>query len=247
MSGTRIELEITDGRAWITLDGPKQRNALDPGSAAELIAVCEQIDADQTVGATVLTGTDPAFSSGADRAHLTRLRSAAPDEVYEGLEAVYAAFVRFGELATPTVAAVNGAAVGAGMNLALAADIRVMSDTAVLASGFAGIGLHPGGGHLHLLARAGGPALAAAMGVFAQSVDAQRAVATGLAWAAVAPADMRSTVTEMTKHLAVDPQLARALAASLRRTVFDAADWDRAVEVERARQMWSLPRQARQS
>ncbi len=244
MTSTRIDLEIADGRAWITLDGPKQRNALNPDSAAKLIAVCEQIDADESVGVTVLTGTDPAFSSGADRAHLTRLRSAAPDEVYEGLEAVYAAFCRFGELATPTVAAVNGAAVGAGMNLALAADIRVMANSAVLASGFAGIGLHPGGGHLHLLARAGGPALAAAMGVFAQSVDAQRAVATGLAWAAVAPEDMRSTITEMTAHLAADPALARALAASLRRTVFDMADWDRAVEVERARQMWSLPRQA---
>jgi enoyl-CoA hydratase len=242
MTGTRIDLDVADGVAWITLDGPKQRNALNPESAAELIAVCERIDDDDTVGATVITGTDPAFSSGADRAHLARLRSAAPDEVYEGLEAVYAAFVRFGELSTPTVAAINGAAVGAGMNLALAADIRVMSETAVLASGFAGIGLHPGGGHLHLLARAGGPPLAAALGVFAQSVDAARAVATGLAWSAVPPEQLRPTVDSLVAHLAADPPLARALAASLRRTAFDTAGWDRAVEVERARQMWSLPR-----
>ncbi|HEU5265338.1 MAG TPA: enoyl-CoA hydratase-related protein [Jatrophihabitans sp.] len=239
---TRIGLDIADGVAWITLDGPGQRNALDAESAAALIEVCERVDADEAVGATVITGADPAFCSGADRAHLAQLRTAAPDAVYEGLDAVYVAFRRFGELSMPTVAAVNGAAVGAGVNLALAADLRVLADTAVLASGFAGIGLHPGGGHLNLLARAGGPALAAAMGVFAQPVGAERAVATGLAWTAVPPEELRDTVTGLVTHLAADPPLARALAASLHRTAFDTAGWDRAVEVERARQMWSLPR-----
>jgi enoyl-CoA hydratase len=242
MGGTRVELTVADGTAWITLDGPGRRNALDAVAAADLIAACERVDADAAIGAAVITGAEPGFCSGADTTVLDRLRDAGSDEAYEGLDELYAAFRRFGALAVPTVAAVNGPAVGAGVNLALAADLRIVSDDAVFASGFSAIGLHPGGGHLHLLARAGGAALAAGMGVFGQPVDAQRAVASGLAWAAVPTADLRATATKVVARLAADPALARALAGTLRRTVCDAAEWDRAVEIERARQMWSLPR-----
>jgi len=240
--GTRIDVALVDGTAWITLDGPDRRNALDAESAADLVAACDRIDADPTVGAAVITGAGPAFCSGADRAALDQVRLAAPDVAYEALDLLYAAFRRLGALAVPTVAAVNGPAVGAGANLALAADLRIVSHEAVFISGFAAIGLHPGGGHLHLLARAGGAALAAGMGVFALPVDARRAVDCGLAWTAVPAAELAATAAGAVAHLAADPPLARALVGTLRRTVADAATWDRAVEIERARQLWSLPR-----
>jgi enoyl-CoA hydratase len=122
-----------------------------------------------------------------------------------------------------------------------------MSETAVLISGFARVGLHPGGGHLTLLARAGGAGLASAAGVFAQPVDADAALRTGLVWRVVRPEQLRQVAAEAVAHLAADPALARALAATLRRTVSDDAAWDRAIELERARQMWSLTRPTRQN
>lgn len=243
MAGTQVGLETAAGVAWITLDGPARRNALDAAAAADLTAACERVDADESVGAAVITGAGPAFCSGADTASLGRLRTAPADQLYDGLDELYGAFRRFGALRVPTVAAVNGPAVGAGLNLALAADIRIMADTAVLRSGFAAIGLHPGGGHLYLLDRAGS-GLAAAMGVFAQPLTAERAVASGLAWAAVPAGELRSAVTALVAHLAADPPLARALAATLGRTVASRGEtgWDQAIEVERARQMWSAAR-----
>ena len=242
MPGTAIRLDIADGTARITLDGPATRNALDAAAAGELIAACDRVDADDSVGVVVLTGAHGAFCSGADTTVLNRLRSVAPHEAYDGLNDLYAAFRRVGALAVPSVAVVDGPAVGAGVNLALAADLRIVTHEAIFVSGFARIGLHPGGGHLHLLARAAGVRSATAAGVFAQTITAQQAVATGLAADLVTPADISQTVAHATEHLAADPALARALVETLRRTVLDPTAWDRAIEIERARQMWSLSR-----
>jgi enoyl-CoA hydratase len=247
MTGTRIHLTIDAGTAWITLDGPERRNALDEQAALDLIAACDRIDADASIGAVVITGAGPAFCSGADTALLNQLRTARADEGYDGLDRLYAGFRRVADLTVPSIAAVNGPAVGAGLNLALATDLRVASESALFLSGFAAIGLHPGGGHLHLLARAGGAGAAAAAGVFAQPIGAEQAVATGLAWAAVPADQLRATVEGLVRHLAADPALARALAADLHRTVFDRSDWERAVELERARQMWSLTRPGKEN
>ena len=242
MSGTRIELRIASGTAWITIDGPATRNALDTQAAGDLVAACAQIDADPGVGAAIITGAGQAFCSGADTRVIAGLRGARPDEAYEGLEILYGAFRRVGQLSVPTVAAINGAAVGAGLNLALSTDLRLVASDAILLSGFAAIGLHPGGGHLHLLARAGGAGIAAAAGVFARPISADQAVTAGLAWTAVPAADLLPVAERSVAHLAADPPLARALAATLRRTVADPTVWERAVEIERARQMWSLSR-----
>ncbi|MFJ9629292.1 enoyl-CoA hydratase/isomerase family protein [Streptomyces sp. NPDC091280] len=239
---TRVDVQTEDGVAWITLDGPETRNALDARASRDLIAACDRVDADPEIGAVVLTGASGAFCSGADTDVLTSLRTARADEGYDGLDVLYAGFRRFAALRVPTVAAVDGGAVGAGLNLALAADLRVVTERALLVSGFAAVGIHPGGGHLHLLARHAGGATAAAMGVFARRVRGAEAVALGLAWAAVPADELRSTAAELVAHLAADPGLARALKADLALTAWDTAAWDRAVEVERARQMWSLTR-----
>lgn len=242
MPGTAVRLDIAHGTATITLDGPASRNALDAAAAGELIAACDRVDADESVGVVVVTGAHGAFCSGADTRVLSRLRGAAPHEAYDGLDVLYAAFRRVGALAVPSVAVVDGPAVGAGVNLALAADLRIVTHEAIFVSGFAPIGLHPGGGHLHLLARAAGVRTALAAGMFAQTITAQQALATGLAADAVTPAEIPQTVARATEHLAADPVLARALVETVRRTVLDPTAWDRAVEIERARQMWSLSR-----
>jgi enoyl-CoA hydratase len=137
--------------------------------------------------------------------------------------------------------------VGAGLNLALAADLRVMVTGARLVSGFSRLGMHPGGGHLHLLGRAGGAPVAAAMGIFSQPLSAERALAAGVAWAVVEPSELRSAVTTLVAPLAADPELARTLATDLRTTVHDPDAWDRAIELERAWQGWSLGRPRKES
>jgi len=242
MGGTRVELQISSATALITLDGPDTRNTLDTQAAADLVAACDEVDADAGVGVAIIVGSGNTFCSGADTRVLEALRDARADAAYDGLEQLYATFRRVGQLRVPTVAAINGAAVGAGLNLALATDLRIITDHAVLASGFAKIGLHPGGGHLHLLARAGGTASAAVAGVLARTITAEQAVAAGIAWAAVPAEELLPAAEQFVAHLAADPPLARALVGTLRRTVSDEAAWDRAIEMERARQMWSLAR-----
>ena len=212
---TQVELTVTDGAAWITLNGPRTRNALDGDSAAALVAACERIDADPSIGVAVVTGAHGTFCSGAVRGFLAQLADEPPHVGYDRLGAVYLAFDRVGRLKVPTIARIEGAAVGAGLNLALAADLLLAAEDARLISGFAPIGIHPGGGHLHLLARAAGRQTAAALGVFARPLTGTEAKARGLVWDAVPRADLDQAVTDACAPLRADPELARALKASL--------------------------------
>src|SRR3954447_1435402 len=141
----RIVLEKADGVATLTVDSPEVRNGLTPDMGRELVAACEEIDADPAVGAAVVTGAGGTFCSGADRRRWRPGADQAEDATYRDTGAVYQAFVRVGKLAVPTIAAVRGAAVGAGMNLMLATDLRVVAEDARLLAGFLKIGLHPGG------------------------------------------------------------------------------------------------------
>jgi enoyl-CoA hydratase len=246
-SATRVELTVDDGAAWITLDGPRTRNALDEDSAGAIVDACERVDRDPSVGVVVVTGAHGTFCSGAVRGFLADLTDQPAHVGYERLGAVYRAFDRVGRLSVPTIARIEGAAVGAGLNLALAADLRLAAEDARLISGFAPNGIHPGGGHLHLLARAAGRQTAAALGVFARSLSGAEAKATGLVWDAVPRAELDELVAVACAPLRADPELARAIKASLAHTTSSIDAWAAATEVELARQMWSLtrPRPAR--
>jgi enoyl-CoA hydratase len=239
---TQVELTVVDGAAWLTLDGPRTRNALDEDVAAALVAACERIDADPGIGVAVITGAHGTFCSGAVRGFLNRLADEPAHVGYDRLGAVYAAFDRVGRLSVPTIARIEGAAVGAGLNLALAVDLRLAAEDARLISGFAPIGIHPGGGHLHLLARAAGRQAAAALGMFARTLSGTDAEAIGLVWDAVPSADLDHAVAAACAPLRADPELARAIKASLAHTTSSTDAWAAATEVERARQMWSLTR-----
>ena len=140
-------------------------------------------DADPGVGAIVVTGAPPAFCSGADVQALAAMASGTEEP--GDVRAIYAGFLRILDSPLPTVAAVNGAAVGAGCNLALACDVRVAGRSAVFDARFLRIVIHPGGGHTWLLDRAAGPQTTAAMDLFGERVDGLRATAIGLAWECV--------------------------------------------------------------
>jgi enoyl-CoA hydratase len=235
-----------DGVAVITLEAPERRNALTVEMAHELVAACEEIDADPAIGAVVVRGAGGFFCAGGDRATLDAAgRDPADPEVYAGLGTVYRSFARVGELEPPTVAAVRGGAVGAGLNLMLATDLRVVARDARVISGFIPIGLHPGGGHSALLGRTGAREAAAAMALFGERMDGSRAAELGLAWAAVDDADVDETAFQLAARAGADPELARRTARSLR-TVLGPPPlpWPAALELERASQMWSMRRKA---
>jgi enoyl-CoA hydratase len=241
-----VKLELRDGVAVLTLDAPARRNALTVAMAHELVAACEAVDADDGVGAVVVRGAGAYFCAGGDRATLAAAGEdpAAPD-AWAGLTAIYRSFARVGELEPPTIAAVRGGAVGAGLNLALATDLRVVADDAVLASGFLPIGLHPGGGHTALLGRLGSREAAAALTLFGERLTGRELAGRGLAWRALPEADVDAAALELARTPAADPELSRRTARSLRAVLGPPAlPWSAALELERGAQMWSMRRRA---
>ncbi len=241
-----LTLDRADGLATITMRAPERRNALTLEMAAAMIEACETIDADPAIGAVIIAGEGGYFCAGGDRGTLAAAGEdpAAPD-VYQGMSTIYGAFARVGRLEPPTIAAIRGGALGAGLNLALATDLRVVAEDATLLSGFLPIGLHPGGGHSLLLARAGNRELANALALFGQRLTGAEAVARGLAWKAVPDGEVEGCAHELAAVPAADPELARRTALSMRRIAGPpAVPWDAALDLERAAQMWSMRRKA---
>jgi enoyl-CoA hydratase len=164
--------------AVITVNDPDRRNAVTAEMSALLRGAVEQAEADPDVHAVVVTGAGKAFCAGADLSALGDAGSAGPES---GLQRLYDGFMAVGSCTLPTIAAVNGAAVGAGLNLALAADVRIAGPGALFDARFQKLGLHPGGGATWMLHRAVGPQAARAALLFGMRFDAEAAVRHGLA------------------------------------------------------------------
>jgi enoyl-CoA hydratase len=226
-----VFLDRRDGVGVITIDLPERRNSLTiPMSTqlAEHVAACE---ADDQTSAIVVTGAPPAFCAGAD---LTALGEAKE----EGLRAIYSGFLAVAKSSLPTIAAVNGAAVGAGLNLALACDVRLAGPGARFDARFLQLGLHPGGGMTWMVQRLVGPQTAAAMTLFGQVLDADAAVAKGLAL--VKSDDVVTAAVELAQASVKAP---RELVLATKRTLRTTAAYDRhddAVETELVAQVASM-------
>jgi enoyl-CoA hydratase len=170
---TAVHTKITDRVAVLTLSHPERRNAMNIELSAKLVDAVRTAAGDDGVGAIVITGEDPAFCAGGD---LAELAAAGPAT----LHTVYAGFLAIAGCPLPTVAAVNGAAVGAGLNLALACDLRLAGPRARFEARFPALGLHPGGGYTWMVQRLLGPQAAAALTLFGEVVDAAEAARIGL-------------------------------------------------------------------
>lgn len=238
-----VELEIQGAVALITIDNVEVKNGLTPAMGDALVAHCEEIDRRPELGAAVIRGAGGTFCSGADTRQWDASIAQASDEGWNRSSAIYGAFRRVGALAVPSIAAVRGAAVGAGLNLMLATDLRVVSEDALIRAGFLRIGLHPGGGFFTLAARTGGREAAAALGLFGQDVPGREAVARGLAWEALPDGEVEARALELAATAARDPLLSRRAVASLRAELGPPpVSWDAALEMERGVQMWSQHR-----
>src|SRR6202035_5609207 len=170
-----VLFEVRDRVALITVNDPDRRNIMTAETSAGMRAAMARAEADTNVHAVIVTGAGSAFCAGAD---LSDLGSApAP----EGLHQIYDGFLAVANCILPTVAAVNGPAVGAGLNLALAADVRIAGPAALFDPRFQKLGIHPGGGATWMLQRAGRPQTARASLLFGMRFDAEAAVRYGLA------------------------------------------------------------------
>jgi enoyl-CoA hydratase len=169
-----VLLEVDNGVALITVNDPDRRNAVTDEISAGLRLAVEEAQSNPKVHAVVVTGAGKAFCAGAD---LSALGAAAED----GLRRLYDGFLAVADCTLPTVAAVNGPAVGAGLNLALACDVRIAGPAALFDARFQKLGIHPGGGMTWMLQRAVGPQLARAALLFGMRFDAHAAVSHGLA------------------------------------------------------------------
>ena len=173
-----VLFSVDEHVALITVNDPDRRNALTGDMSARLRAAVERAEGDPDVHAVVVTGAGKAFCAGAD---LSALGAAGGGEAESGLQQLYDGFMAVGNCRLPTIAAVNGAAVGAGLNLALAADVRIAGPGALFDARFQKLGLHPGGGATWMLQRAVGPQVARAALLFGMRFDAESAVRHGLA------------------------------------------------------------------
>ena len=170
---TLVLVDVADRVATITLNNPAERNTLTRPMVAEIIAAMERIDADPGVGAIVVTGAAPAFCAGANLGNLMESSAESLGTIYEG-------FLRIAHSTLPTLAAVNGAAVGAGMNLALGCDVRIAGRRAKFDTRFLQIGIHPGGGHTWMFRNIAGPQATMAAVIFGEVMDGTEAERVGL-------------------------------------------------------------------
>jgi enoyl-CoA hydratase len=235
-----VNVADRDGVAVVTLIDEARRNAMTAPMVDEIVATFDTLESDETTHAVVLTGAPPAFCSGADVSSLGALAQAERDEERRSVTSIYEGFLRVLRSPLPTVAAVNGAAVGAGMNLALACDVRIAGTSARFDTRFLKIGLHPGGGHTWMLERAIGPQAAAAMVLFGVPIDGPRAVEIGLAWACHPDDELVHAAVELGAGAARAPiALLGRTKATLREAAWQ-ADFEAAIATEVTHQAWSL-------
>ena len=230
---TLVNVEIADGVALITLNDPDRRNALNLPMVDEIVEAMDRIEADPDAGAVVVTGAPPAFCAGADLSHLGGSRR-------DGLRSVYEGFMRIARSTLPTIAAVNGAAVGAGMNLALATDVRLAARRARFDTRFLQLGLAPGGGHTWMFRRIAGPQAVAATVLFGEVLDGAEAERIGLVWRCVDDDALLPTARQLAERAAEAP---RELVIRTKATIAAMAtidDHEAALERELEPQLWSV-------
>ncbi|MEC8464350.1 MAG: enoyl-CoA hydratase-related protein, partial [Actinomycetota bacterium] len=156
--------DISDGIGTLTLNAPEARNTMTMPMVEEICAAMDAFEADEGCSSVIVTGAGSAFCAGADLGNLQTATAESLGTIYEG-------FLRIARSTLPTIAAVNGAAVGAGMNLALGCDLRIAARRARFDTRFLQIGLHPGGGHTWMQRQIVGAQAAFATVIFSEVVD----------------------------------------------------------------------------
>ena len=206
--------EVKDGIATLTLNRPDRLNALGDTLREDLYAAVGRVSADPDVRVMVVTGAGKGFCAGGDVKAMNERKESGGERPLLEKVAPLRDQVLFAmrDAPQPIIAAVNGAAAGAGMNLALACDIRIASNAAKLAQAFVRRGLHPDWGGTYFLPRAVGMAKASELIFTGDVIDAAEALRLGLVSRVVAPEELMPTVHELARKIAAGPPVAIRLA-----------------------------------
>lgn len=202
----------------LTMNRPDRLNALDNHLSTALNETLAHISADRTVHVVILTGSGRGFCAGGDLAVIGKGRATADDtELSPILRSGMQAVLKIRTMPQPVIAAVNGPAAGAGLNLALAADIRVAVEEAVFGQNFAKVGLFPDYGGTFFLPQLVGPAKAAEFFYTGDMIDAKTALGVGLV-NHVFPSDrFNAEVQSLAAKIAAGPQMA---IRAIKQTIF---------------------------
>ena len=224
--------DISDGIATLTLNAPDTRNTMTMPMVDEIVAAMDGFEADPTVAAVIVTGAGSAFCAGADLGNLQTASADSLGRIYEG-------FLRIARSTLPTIAAVNGAAVGAGMNLALGCDVRLAARRAKFDTRFLQIGLHPGGGHTWMQRRIVGPQATFASVIFGEVLDGAEAERTGLAHRAVDDDQLMAVARDLAAGAASAPRDLVVLTKATIKSMAGVESHAAAVQAELGPQVWT--------
>lgn len=194
----------------LTMNRPEVRNALsDPGVAEDFVAACDRITRDLSVRAVIITGAGTAFSAGGNLKTIREQFGAGLGEparsryaYRNGIQRVPLALYN---VEVPTIAAVNGPAIGAGCDVSCMCDIRIASEKAVFAESFVKLGLIPGDGGAWLLPRVVGMSKACEMSFTGDTLTAQEALSSGLVSRVVPPERLMDEARDLARRIAANP------------------------------------------
>ncbi len=188
---------VEAGVAWITLNRPEQRNALDIPTLKQLHALLEHCNSDPAVRVLVLTGSGRSFCAGADLAEWAEAEARGALESYGWTETAHALMTCLHSLDKPTIAAINGTAVGGGMDLALCCDLRVAGQSARFKAGYTSMAYSPDAGASWHLPRLIGSEQAKRLLFLDELWSAERALAAGLVGEVCADEQLIGSVSEL--------------------------------------------------
>ena len=193
----------------LAMNHPETRNALTGNTAVdEFVQACAEVQADRSIRALIITGEGPVFSSGGNVKDMQKYfqQTLSPEPIREeyrkGIQRLPKALYN---LDVPVIAAINGPAVGAGLDLTCMCDIRIASETATFAESFVKVGIVPGDGGAWLLPRAVGMSKASEMAFTGDALNAQEALACGLVSRVVPAGELLETALAVARRIASNP------------------------------------------
>ena len=220
--GDFLQLERRGGVVIVRMDRPDTRNALsEPSQMQELVDLCAQMRADASVKVIVLSGNGKSFCAGGNIKDMQARDGIFAGSPYElrntyrdGIQRIPTALY---DLDIPIIAAVNGAAIGAGLDLACMCDIRIASTNAVFAESFVKLGIVPGDGGAWLLPRIIGIPKASLMAFTGDTIDAEKALEWGLVEQLCDPQELETRAVALAERIAANPGHALRLCKRLLR------------------------------
>lgn len=211
MAEAPVLVERSGGIVTLTLNKPDIRNAMTADLTDAFTAAIDDLRGDADARVLIVTGAGKAFCAGGDLSFIQPGPGASVPDIRAKMRAFYGKFLAVRDLEIPTIAAINGSAVGAGLCLAMACDLRIAAADAKLTAAFTKLGLHPGMAGTYLLSKLVGSARAADLLFTSRVIDAGEAEAMGLVNRAVPGASLMDEARALAGEIAANAPIATRL------------------------------------